>query len=581
MKSIIGTLICLGLLWGRCVSGEAGESPGNEENRAGSPTAEGATIILDDFATCLPRSAIATESVKGKWWLREYHTASGQTGTMLCVEERDMDNPETCLVPEVKYPVKLEGMYDIWVGTYRPAFGGGVDIKLSRDKVYGTLDPWQTGLNQWPPPDEQTGRIVECFWKTADLTDQDIYLRQPHGTYGSFWWGWCQTHVAYIKLIPRDPQEVARYAAERLKVREKGAIINRDGFSWIWSWGTDNLDCILQQVENLQYDNVDAVDFCIGGLASANFNHPMTSGRVGIPGGRRLGDKRARRVFQKFYQEDTDILKILTQRCHELRIKIYASHRFNARYQVSDVWRQHPEWRLESGRAWDLSKPGPREYCRDFLLYVAENYDIDGITLDFSRGARRHVNPDEPNKLEPMNRFMRDFRAGLNKIAEAKGKALALNATFVCHTRYESATPADQGLDIKTWVDEGLVDLIMPHGRDAMDYVKMCKGEKAKCYVRTSRGLDFAGQALGAHHHDPRPEEDKKDRPVIQRWFPLDYIEELLRWYDAGADGVFLFNLSDGWVTYRNLGYPKLLREEVASGQPLGMRERPPVEWME
>ncbi len=560
---------------------QAAKTLTGEDIRAGQKPQVGDVLILKDFANCYPRSAIRTESVKGKWWLRPYKTEDGSTGTMLCVEERDMADPASCLAPELKYHLNLEGTYDIWVGTYRPIFGGGIDIKLSHDKMYGTIDPWQTGLDQWPPRDEQIGRIVEYFWKTDDLTDQDIYLRQPHGTYGSFWWGWCQAHVAYIKLIRRSPEDVAREAAAKAKLREKGVIINRDGFSWIWAYGTDNLDCILQQVENLQYGNVDALDFCIGGLASANFNHPMTSGRVAIPGGGRLGDKRARRVFQKLYDNDIDILEILTERCHELGIKIYVSHRFNARYQVSDVWRQHPEWQLDSGHGWDFSKPGPREYCRNFLLYVAENYDIDGITVDFSRGRRRHVNPPAEDKLQYMNILMRELKDGLNKIAEANSKELALNTSFVCHTRYESATPQQQGLDIQTWVDEGIVDLIMPHGRDAMDYVEMCKGKETKCYVRTSRGLDFAGQALGAHHHDPTAEEDKTDRPVIQQWSPLDYIEELLKWYDAGADGVFQFNLSDGWVPYRNLPYPEILREEVASGQPFGMHEGQPVEWIE
>ncbi|MEA3403697.1 MAG: hypothetical protein U9R79_20810 [Armatimonadota bacterium] len=385
----------------------------------------------------------------------------------------------------------------------------------------------------------------------------------------------------YLRLVRRDAAVVARERAERARLRTKGVIINRDGFSWIWRWGTEDLDCILQQVQNMQYGNVDALDFCIGGLAEANFNHPMTSGRRGIPPGPRLGDKRAARVFRYFYDNDIDMLQILTDRCHELGISIYASNRLNARYRPSDVWRDHPEWRLESGGAWDFALPQVREFYRDFLLYVAENYEIDGLTLDYSRGKRRHFNPDEERPLEHMNGFIRDLRRGLDDIERETGRELALNISFVCHTHYEAASPIQQGLDVQTWVDEGIVDLIMPHGRDAMDYVQMCQGTDTLAYVRTSRGLDFAGQTLGAHHHDPTAEEDKQDRPPIQRWFPLDYIQELLGWYDAGADGVFQFNISDAWVTYRNLPYPQLLRQEVASGEPYGMIEGEHVEWLE
>ena len=564
--------------------------------QAGKRPETGDTVLLSDFSRCYPQSVLRTESVKGKWWLRPYRTASGKTGTMLCVEERDMDDPQSCIAPELKYHLNLEGTYDIWVGTYRPIFGGGIDIKLSHDKMYGTIDPWQTGLNQWPPPDEQIGRIVECFWKTDDLTDQDIYLRQPHGAYQGFWWGLCEAHVAYIKLIRRSPEEVARQAAAKAKLREKGVIINRDGFSWIWAWGTDNLDCVLQQVENLQYDNVNALDFCIAAHATTRIiNYPTATytTKYDLAKARRLGSKRALPIYQKFEDNNIDILEILTERCHELGIKIYANFRINS-ISHGDAWRQHPEWRQDrpnpgpsekrSESSWDFAKPGPREFYRDFMLYAAENYDIDGITVDFSRGRRRQVTPPAQDKLEYMNIFMRELRQGLNEIAAAKGKPLALNTSFVCHCRADHASPQQQGLDIQTWVDENIVDLIMPHGRDAMDYVEMAKGKETKCYVRTSRGRDFAGQVLqapGTLSRYPHPGEGKQDRPASPQWFPLDYIEELLKWYDAGADGVYQFNLSDAWVPYRNLAYPKLLRQEVASGQPFGQRKGEKVEWIE
>ena len=69
---------------------------------------------------------------------------------MLCIEERDMDNPQSCIAPELKYHLNLEGIYDIWVGTYRPIFGGGIDMKLTRDNTYAPIDPWQEEITQWP-----------------------------------------------------------------------------------------------------------------------------------------------------------------------------------------------------------------------------------------------------------------------------------------------------------------------------------------------------------------------------------------------------------------------------------------------
>ena len=148
-----------------CFGGELTDS----DLSAGKKPKIGDTVILSDFTRCFPRSAVGNENVKGKWWLRDYQTADGKKGQMICVEQRDMDNPKSCLVPAITYRLELEGVYDIWVGTYIPVNAGGVDIKLTSDKIYSPIDPAEEGIKQWPPV-ERIGKLVECFFKTASLT---------------------------------------------------------------------------------------------------------------------------------------------------------------------------------------------------------------------------------------------------------------------------------------------------------------------------------------------------------------------------------------------------------------------------
>jgi len=545
--------------------------------RAGKTPAVGDVVILNDFAACAPESAMTTTSQKGTWWLRPYKTAGGQ-GVMLCVEERDRENPESCMAPPLTYPVDLEGVYDVWVGTYRPRLrGGGIDIKLTRDKVFSTIDPCEDGVTQWPPAEDQVGRLVEVFYKTADLTGQDLHLRQPYGTYDSLWWGLCNAHVAYLKLVRRSAEEVAREAAARQDIKRKGVVIDRDGFSWVWQYGIEDLECILQQAEPFQYGNVEALNWCIGGSLSTNFPHPMTTGR--IRGGGRLGDKRAERVYRFFEDNGLDVLEALVDRCHELGIKIYASHRANVHYRQSNVWDEHPDWHLDSRRGLDYANPAARGFYRNFLLYIAKNYDIDGLTIDFSR-HRQHFNPGQEDAFEHMNTYLRELRAGLDRIGAGRGRRLILNASFVCGTWYEGKMPAEQGLDVATWVDEGIVDCIMPEGRDVMKYIEMCKGKRVTCYARKTCSLDFDGSALQKNVHDPTPAEDQQDQPLLMQRTPLEVTEGVLKWYDAGADGVFLFNYQS-LTTLRHLPYPSLLRQEVASGQPFGRRLGEKVEWLD
>ncbi len=533
----------------------------------------GDVVTLSDFARCEPSGAIGSDSVKGNWWLRPYKTPTS-SGRILCVEQRDREQPETCIAPTLTYPAKLPGVYDIWLATYRPGFGGGIDIRLSGDKAFSHVDPWEEPLNAWNPP-AQEGHLVECFYKTADLTDQDILLRQPKGTYQSFWWGLCNAHVAYIKLIRRDPAELRMEANERAGLQRKGVIVDRDGFSYVWNWGVDDVSCILEQVQQFGYGNVEALNWCIGGSLTTNFPHPM-AGRIATRD--RLGDRRATAIYQGFIDRGIDILKVLCDRSHELGIKIYASHRANVHYYPSKVWDEHPHWRLKSGGGLDYAHPDARGYYRDLLLYIARNYDVDGLTVDFTR-HRRHFNPGQPDQFQHMNTYMRELRAGLDRIGREKGHKLALNASFNCGTWYDGWTPEQQGLDVATWVAEGIVDCIMPEGKEHMKYLQMTRGTAVKCYPRVTYQCTFDGDAAGPNIHDPTPGEDNQDRSDNWHLGPMDYVKGVLSWYDAGAGGVMLFNLPDAWTTLRELPYPELLRKRVETGTPYGRVEGEAVAW--
>jgi hypothetical protein len=560
-----------------------GASLSDADLGAGRQPAVGDTVILRDFGQCFPRSACATTSVRGKWWLRAYTTPGGQRQRMLCVERRDKEAPETCLVPALTYPLRLSGVYDVWVCTYRPAYGGGIDIKLTGDKVYGTIDPWQVELRRWPPPADSVDRLVEVFWRTADLTGQNVHLRQPHGTFQSLWWGLANAHVAYIRLVRRDPAAVAREAAAQAALPRRGVIIDRDGMSFLWLWGTEDVDCILQQVEQFRDGHVEALNWCQGTTFATNFPHPMSTGFRGymeLSG--RLGDARYDRIDRSFRARGIDVLQLLVDRCHELGVKIYVSER-TSEGGASDQSRAHPEWFLKNGgaRGWsaNYALPEVRAFIRDMMLYTAATYDIDGITMDFSR-CRYNFEPGE-EKLEYMTALLRDLREGLDRIGRERGRPLALNASFVCGSWYEGRTPEQQGFDPEGWVKEGLVDCLMPEGRNAAHYIAVCRGTRTRCYPRYSDFQDFAGNVLTPDLHDPTAEEDKADRPPLFQLSAALISAGALQWYDAGADGIFLFNMPDAWTGLRNLPYADRLRAEIAAQQQFGLREGDPVRWLE
>ena len=523
----------------------------------------GDTVILSDFEKCSPSSAISTTSVKGQWWLRPYKTTSGKLGKMLCVEERDRDNPQSCVAPPVTYSVQLDGVYDIWVGTYRTIHYGGVDIKLTRDKTFAPIQPaLEDGVDAWPPEDNKVGRVIECFYKTADLARQNIHLRQPHGTYNGVWWGFAQSHVAYFKLVRRDPADVSQQVAERAKLERKGVMMDRDGGSHFFEWGTDSVDCVIQQLENFGYGNVESLNWCVGAGTDIDVPHPLGTPRSQRAGGR-LGDKRRYEVLKGFRDRGIDHLQVVVDRCREIRIKIYFSHRIGKRKNYADTEQRNL-------------------YC-DFLFYLAEHYDIDGLSIDFTRHPPYFTEDlTQQEKFECINDYLRQLRAGLNQIAAHKSRHLDLNASFETGVFYRGFRTAEiNGLDIQTWVNEALVDCIMPEGQEVEKYIKMCQGKKTKCYPRRGVGMTFEGNAVNIKQTgDPTPADNYNDRPAEAEYTPLQVARGVLKYYDAGADGIFLFNYPDAQTPLRNLPYPEILRHEVQSGQLFGRHEGEPIEWL-
>jgi hypothetical protein len=178
-----------------------------------------------------------------------------------------------------------------------------------------------------------------------------------------------------------------------------------------------------------------------------------------------------------------------------------------------------------------------------------------------------------------MTAYLRELRKGLDRIGQQRHKRLALNATFTCGTWYDGRQPEAQGFDPAKWIKEKLVDCIMPEGRDVQRFIEMCKGTATGCYPRYCMAMSFEGGALMTNLHDPTPQEDKTDRPPENQYGPLQIAAGALKWYDAGADGIFLFNFPDAWTTLRNLPYPDLLRRELANGRPFGMHEGEEVVW--
>lgn len=138
----------------------------------------------------------------------------------------------------------------------------------------------------------------------------------------------------------------------------------------------------------------------------------------------------------------------------------------------------------------------------DLIRESTGKIDVDGINLCFVRGPHllcyekpildafqakygedaREVDPKDPRLLEIRASFMTDFvrkvRSVLDEVGTEKGKHLELSVWVWPSNQnvWLGKTPLEEGLDIKVWIREGLLDSLICQGLPVdEDYLELCK----------------------------------------------------------------------------------------------------------
>ena len=148
----------------------------------------------------------------------------------------------------------------------------------------------------------------------------------------------------------------------------------------------------------------------------------------------------------------------------------HAGHNRRAGIGVAEFIESHPELRLHDPRpgpsfqepeALDFTFEEVRDFTFGVVKEVASRFDIDGVELCFRETA--YFPPDEaPGRAHLMTGLIRRVRAMLDARGSRAGKKLILGARVFASTE----ECAHQGLDVRGWIREGLLDYVSP--QDAM-----------------------------------------------------------------------------------------------------------------
>jgi len=496
----------------------------------------GDEILITDMSRLRPKNVFSERSEKGKWWLRGYTTSDQpQEQFMVCVQEWDPVDPASCLAPQFEMPLNFTGWYEVWIQ-------GSLDVRLSGEKHFLACSGDET------------------LYRAADLTGQYLVFRQVGGTYDSVRKR-CQAVLLGVRLVKLSDEQVTELQAERARQDTNIIGYDNDGFSSFWHNAVHDRACIARLLEPLRDQSVAFLNISLGGVGGITIPTPYTGLYQMSSSSQRDGDFRANAFFRWCYENDVNILDVLTEYGHQVGVKIFAALMMERSFSRDDTMHAHPEWRVKRGRGtWDYAIPEVHDYQIKKIAWIIENYDIDGFTIDFTRYGH-YFNEDEPNKFEHMNNFVRKLRAAVDEVNANREHKCLLCASFgerSWHlTHWGSGKLDDQGLDIKTWLEEGIFDIIMPEGPTVLHWMKLGENSRTQIWPRMVAGVTLSTHTKAEHSLGPKE------------------IEKEVKWaFDHGAPGIFFFNQGT-WTTLGRLGFKEELDLRTKVDELYGQHQSP------
>ncbi|MSO21750.1 MAG: hypothetical protein EXQ58_00545 [Acidobacteria bacterium] len=258
------------------------------------------------------------------------------------------------------------------------------------------------------------------------------------------------------------------------------------------------------------------------------------------------GAARQAAVMRKLLRLGTDPLALTIEVCRKRGVPLVASYRMNSEdwygltWELCDFGRAHPEWRIRDTGQLDPAIPQVYENRIAIVREVADAYDIDGIELDFMRWT--HMISEPQKNYAILTRMVADTRKLLDEAARKKGKKHLLLGVRVAHslraqpTQHPDYNCKELGLDVKSWIDLGLVDYMCP------SYFGPTLGDipRTEEFVALAKRTNVGIYPTVSSH--PRWAETTETSPAAQRRLCDEICYEALGHYSKGADGISTYN---------------------------------------
>ena len=228
--------------------------------------------------------------------------------------------------------------------------------------------------------------------------------------------------------------------------------------------------------------------------------------------------------------------------CHQEGMDIFASFRMNSHYVTdpqspshSDFRVKHPEWLIGHPKGYSKGSkefgirmglnyglPAVRKHMEATIVEAFERFRVDGVELDFMRHPAFFKLHEARENHHHMTDMLRQIKRERDRVSRATGRSIDL----AMRVPPSFAGALRVGLDVRTWIQEGLVDILIAGG--GFIPFDMPFDE----FVRAARGTNcrvFGGMELLRFMTGRTPDLDV-NRAIA------------MRFWKGGAEGLQLFN---------------------------------------
>ncbi|MCX6993398.1 MAG: hypothetical protein NT011_09695 [Kiritimatiellaeota bacterium] len=303
------------------------------------------------------------------------------------------------------------------------------------------------------------------------------------------------------KEAPAKEKTLMALRAERRAMahRPRRLIFNNDGDDVVYEAKTATPEALLAcRTTPLLGSQVDSIFYCTWSSGFGRFTHNTKIGEVfdSTANPKQPDNKSGGFSMNKtaeFIKQGTDPLKIMVAFCKANKIEVFWSFRMNDTHDAWGGWysplmfpqfkKDHPEWLVSPLKAgakpgstdvkdYDRSKHGGwtamdfnhrevRDLAVKFVEEVCENYDVDGIEMDFLRHLIYFKGPAwgtdaTAEELAKLTDMVRQVRATTERIGLRRGRPILIAVRVPDSVEYCKA----MGIDIERWLADGLVDIM-------------------------------------------------------------------------------------------------------------------------